>query len=71
MGSRRPQTMAKRAREQALRERRERKQAKKDARRSAGSQAGPETPEGTVPQTEEPVVTTTDGQPEQAHASRG
>jgi hypothetical protein len=32
MGSRRPETMVKRAREQALRERRERKQQKKEAR---------------------------------------
>ena len=32
MGSRRPETIVKRAREQALREKRERKQAKKDAR---------------------------------------
>lgn len=32
MASRRPETIVKRAREQALREKRERKQAKKDAR---------------------------------------
>jgi hypothetical protein len=32
VGSRRPETIVKRAREQALREKRERKQAKKDAR---------------------------------------
>ena len=35
MGSRRPETIVKRAREQALREKRERKQAKKDARAAA------------------------------------
>ena len=61
--------MAKRAREQALRERRERKQAKKAERRSAGLQPSPDTPAGDDAQTEEPVATTTDGPPEQAQAS--
>jgi len=40
MGARRPETLVKRAREQALREKRERKQAKKDAR-AAERLAGP------------------------------
>lgn len=35
MGARRPETQIKRAREQALREKRERKQEKKDARAAA------------------------------------
>ncbi len=39
MASRNPQTMAKRAREQAVRERRERKQAKKAARVAAREEA--------------------------------
>jgi hypothetical protein len=43
MGRRSPQTAMKRAREQALREKREMKQAKKDAR-SAARLEGPETP---------------------------
>jgi hypothetical protein len=40
VGARRPETLVKRAREQALREKRERKQAKKDAR-AAERLAGP------------------------------
>jgi hypothetical protein len=36
MGKRSPQSVLKRAREQAMREKREMKQAKKDARRNAG-----------------------------------
>ena len=43
MGSRRPETQIKRAREQALREKRERKQEKKDAR--AAARIAGETPE--------------------------
>jgi hypothetical protein len=43
VGSRRPETQIKRAREQALREKRERKQEKKDAR--AAARIAGETPE--------------------------
>jgi hypothetical protein len=48
MGRRSPETMIKRAREQALREKRELKQAKKDARaaeRRQAAEGGDETPE--------------------------
>jgi hypothetical protein len=45
MGKRSPQTAMKRAREQALREKRELKQAKKDAR-AAARLAGPDPPAG-------------------------
>jgi hypothetical protein len=44
VGARRPETQIKRAREQALREKRERKQEKKDAR-AAARLAGEDTPE--------------------------
>jgi hypothetical protein len=40
MGRRSPQSVLKRAREQALREKREAKQAKKDARRTAADTSG-------------------------------
>jgi hypothetical protein len=58
VGARRPETLVKRAREQALREKRERKQAKKDAR-AAERLAGPvdETAEQAEPvEGEEPEV---------------
>lgn len=44
MGRRSPQSVLKRAREQALREKRERKQAKKDARAAERRLADDETP---------------------------
>jgi hypothetical protein len=47
VGSRRPQTHAKRAREQAVRERRERKQAKKHARVIAKRDVGEDSELGT------------------------
>lgn len=47
MGKRSPQSVLKRAREQAMREKREMKQAKKEARRNAG-----EPPPGVDPEAE-------------------
>jgi len=44
MGKRRPQSVLKRAREQALREKRELKQAKKDARTAERRNAGDQQP---------------------------
>jgi hypothetical protein len=41
MGRRSPQSVLKRAREQAMREKRERKQAKKDARAAERREPGP------------------------------
>jgi hypothetical protein len=55
MASKRPQTMAKRAREQAVKERRERKRAKKAARLSAES----------IPEDTEPSADTGGGATEQ------
>lgn len=55
MASKRPQTMAKRARELAVKERRERKQARRAeaaARRTAGAAAAAEIAVQTDPQTE-------------------
>jgi hypothetical protein len=49
MGSRRPETMAKRAREVALKERRERKLAKKAARTNQGKPPPAEPPPDAVP----------------------
>jgi hypothetical protein len=51
LAARKPQTHAKRARELAVKERRERKQAKK-AEAAARRAAGAEVPEGTEPQDE-------------------
>ncbi len=49
MASRRPETIAKREREQARREKRERKQAKKDARALGATQVTAETSDGETP----------------------
>ena len=46
MRSKRQMTMAKRAREQALRDRRARKQEKKEARRAAAEMPAPAEPDG-------------------------
>jgi len=48
VGARRPETLVKRAREQALREKRERKQAKKDARAAERLAGPPEEPVETI-----------------------
>jgi hypothetical protein len=49
MASRRPETIAKREREQARREKRERKQAKKEARALGVPQVTAETADGETP----------------------
>lgn len=49
MASRRPETIAKREKEQARREKRERKQAKKDARALGEAPVTDETVEGETP----------------------
>jgi len=49
MASRRPETIAKREKEQARREKRERKQAKKDARALGEAPVTDETAEGETP----------------------
>ena len=73
MAAKKPQTMAKRAREQAVKERRDRKRAKKAdvaARRAAAKQTGTEAAPETDPQNHDPEETVAGDLVEEARTAR-